>query len=708
MSVWDDLASGLARLEAIVGRAVDRATDVLGAPGADPYRGLVLGPDDVTRWRDRPPGATWADDDDLASSGHGPRLDALGDQFGLDRLDLDLVLVALGPEVDLKYERLYAYLQDDVGQRRPTVELALSLLCDGPAGRLTARARLGTDGALVRQGLIHLDDPPGRAGCGFLGRVLCLDPQFVDAVLGQGGLDPRLVGFCRLERPRGGRGIAGGQPARIASLIREASRTGAPPLIHFQGPPGRGQRLAAETIAEELGVAILSIDLGRLDGGGRDSRGDLPTVAVREGTFQGALLFIDGLGRLGEVGLDGWMQAIERGRAPVIISGPEDWALPPSARSARGILTLPFPRPSAALLRSLWAGAAESLGRSIEPDVVEALADRFRLDVGRIEDAVRSAELSERFETADSAHPQADGEPRTSLGRAALFEAARLRGGQALATLARKVEPRARREDLILPADSLAQLDELCGRAAARGRVLDAWGFGAKLARGKGVSALFAGPSGTGKTMAAEVIAGELGLDLCAIDLAGVVSKYIGETEKNLDAIFRAADDANAVLFFDEADALFGKRSEVRDAHDRYANIEISYLLQKIEHFEGVAILATNLRQNMDDAFTRRLAFCIPFPFPDAADRRRIWASVWPAEAPLAADADLDALAARFPLSGGHIKNMALAAAYLAARDGTAVTMAHLLQAARREFQKMGKVLSDHELEGRPAPEDWS
>ena len=202
------------------------------------------------------------------------------------------------------------------------------------------------------------------------------------------------------------------------------------------------------------------------------------------------------------------------------------------------------------------------------------------------------------------------------------------------------------------------------------------WGFGRKLAQGKGVTALFAGPSGTGKTMAAEVIAGELGLDLYKIDLAGVVSKYIGETEKNLDRIFAAAEDANAILFFDEADALFGKRSEVRDAHDRYANIEIAYLLQKMEEYDGVAILATNLRSNLDEAFVRRLAFTVHFPFPDEADRRRIWRGIWPAATPLAADVDLDFLAAQFKLSGGNIKNIALAAAFLAAADGRPVAMA--------------------------------
>ena len=215
---------------------------------------------------------------------------------------------------------------------------------------------------------------------------------------------------------------------------------------------------------------------------------------------------------------------------------------------------------------------------------------------------------------------------------------------------------------------------------------------------GKGTTAVFAGPSGTGKTIAAEVIANEIKLDLYRVDLASVISKYIGETEKNLDRVFTTAENASAVLFFDEADALFGKRSEVRDSHDRYANIEISYLLQKMEAYEGAAILATNLGQNMDESFLRRFAFNIRFPFPEADSRRRIWSTIWPQETPLACDIDYGYLASRFRFTGGNIKNVALAAAFLAADDGGVVTMTHLLRAIEREFAKMGKPVRCDEL----------
>jgi SpoVK/Ycf46/Vps4 family AAA+-type ATPase len=279
-----------------------------------------------------------------------------------------------------------------------------------------------------------------------------------------------------------------------------------------------------------------------------------------------------------------------------------------------------------------------------------------------------------------------------------LYTASRLHSNRNLAQLAQKITPHYTWEDIVLPADPIEQLQEICERVKYRGRVLAEWGFQHKLAMGKGTNALFAGPPGTGKTMAADIIAHDLGLDLYKIDLSTVVSKYIGETEKNLSRIFDEAETSNAILFFDEADALFGKRTEVRDSHDRYANLEISYLLQKMEEYEGVVILATNLHKNMDDAFRRRMHFIIEFPFPDAPDRRRIWQNIWPANSPLAPELDFDFIAERVVVAGGNIRNIALAAAFLAAADGQTVTMPHLIKATQREYQKMGKLLTGKEF----------
>ncbi len=334
--------------------------------------------------------------------------------------------------------------------------------------------------------------------------------------------------------------------------------------------------------------------------------------------------------------------------------------------------------------RLLWE---HFLGEAELPEPVDltALAGQFQLTTGQIRDAVASAR--------DWARQSGE-----ALSNAALFAAARLYSNPRLSSLARKLQPRFGWDDIVLPSDQRSLLHELINTVRQRPRVLDEWGVGLKLASSRGVTVLFAGPPGTGKTMAAEVISGELGLDLYKIDLSTVVSKYIGETEKNLERIFNEAETSNAILFFDEADSLFGKRSEVRDSHDRYANIEISYLLQRMEAYDGVTILATNLRSNLDEAFTRRLQFAVDFPFPEEADRLRIWNTLFPADVPRASDVDLALLARRFKLAGGNIRNIIVSAAYLAAADGGMVGMGHLLHGTRRELQKMGRLVSEGDM----------
>jgi SpoVK/Ycf46/Vps4 family AAA+-type ATPase len=257
-------------------------------------------------------------------------------------------------------------------------------------------------------------------------------------------------------------------------------------------------------------------------------------------------------------------------------------------------------------------------------------------------------------------------------------------------------------EDLVLPETQKDTLREVAAQVGRRQVVYEQWGFAGRGSRGLGVSALFAGPSGTGKTMAAEVLARELRLDLYRIDLSTVVSKYIGETEKNLRRVFDAAERSGAILFFDEADALFGKRSEVKDSHDRYANIEVNYLLQRMEDYRGLAILATNKKSHLDPAFLRRLRFLVDFPFPDAAHRGRIWRRVLPAAVPVRG-VDFDGLA-RLEIAGGSIRNIAVNAAFLAAEDGGALGMEHLLHAARREYAKLERLVHDGDFRQLAGP----
>jgi SpoVK/Ycf46/Vps4 family AAA+-type ATPase len=315
-------------------------------------------------------------------------------------------------------------------------------------------------------------------------------------------------------------------------------------------------------------------------------------------------------------------------------------------------------------------------------DAGEATA-QFRLGPEQVERAARSARLSAAY--ADR--------PLTGED---LRAGARAQNAAGLERLARRIVPNAGWADLVLPAEAIEHLRELAARAEHRDRVYDEWGMGGS--RGRGITALFAGESGTGKTMAAEVLATALGLDVYTIDLATVVDKYVGETEKNLDRIFAEAEGINGILFFDEADALFGKRSEVRDAHDRYANIEVAYLLQRMEAFAGIAILATNLRANIDEAFARRLDAVVDFPMPDEEHRRRLWDQCLGPLVPRAGDLDLDFCAESFELSGGNIRNIAVAAAYLAAAEARPLEMRDLIRGTRREYRKLGRLVGAAEF----------
>jgi SpoVK/Ycf46/Vps4 family AAA+-type ATPase len=308
-----------------------------------------------------------------------------------------------------------------------------------------------------------------------------------------------------------------------------------------------------------------------------------------------------------------------------------------------------------------------------------SVAEGFRLGPDRVVGAVAAARALAAL----------DGVP---LRAGHLRRGARRQGAPLLGRHARHVEPEVGWADLVLPDGPRAQLEELVLRARERDRVLRQWRLRPGGGRGLGVTALFAGESGTGKTMSAEVVAGELGVALAVVDLSSVVDKYIGETEKNLDRIFTEADRADAVLLFDEADAVFGRRSEVKDSHDRYANLESAFLLQRLESFAGVAVLTTNLRANIDEAFTRRLDLVVDFPFPDPALRATLWRQCL-AGAPCAPDLDLDAVGRDYELSGGAIRSAAVTAAYLAAGRGTPITAEDVLVGARREYQKAGRVV---------------
>ena len=631
-----------------------------------------------------------------------PRISEL---FGLSPFEERALVVCLAPEIDRSYEKLYAYLQDDVTRKKPSVDLLMSLLLGTMSDRLQARAAFEPNGPLLRFRLLHLaDDAAGPTP--LISRFLKLDDRIADFLLGRDRIDARLETIAHVsnqEEDFGSIRLDGDKENQIRvfvnSYFAETTQRKANLVLYFYGPYGSGKRALAELIAGDLGLPLVVGDLARM------REGSLPFeegtwLLGREALLQPAILCLDNFDHLlasdntSKPHLDAVLEMVRHCSVVAILFGDRPWS-PHGLLKKTRFLDVRFAVPDDGERRHLWEAA--SRGFQLAGDVdLGAIASKFRLTQGQIQDALAAAQGRVSLLSPGSG----------SITSRDLNAACRAQSSEKLSTLARKIEPRHVWADIVLPEEVLGQLREICQRVVYRHRVLSDWGFGAKLSLGKGVNALFAGPSGTGKTMATEIIASELGLDLYKIDLSGVVSKYIGETERNLDRVFSAAEDANAILFFDEADALFGKRSEVRDSHDRYANIEISYLLQKMEEYEGLAILATNLKANLDEAFTRRLAFTIHFPFPDDASRLRIWRGIWPASMSLDSGVDLEFLAKQFKLSGGNIKNIALAAAFLAAECNSLVTMAHLLHATRREFQKLGKPVGVDQLRPYAIRED--
>jgi AAA+ superfamily predicted ATPase len=624
------------------------------------------------------------------------RLDELARLFQLSPFDVDALLICLAPELDLRYERLYAYLQDDVTKKRPSVDLILNLLCPSFEAKLAARSHFTAAAPLLKHHLLHLFADPSQHQPPLLSQYLKVDERVVSYLLGSDELDARLLPYARhipsqiqlrdLLVPADVKHrlilLAGGQTAnnKDKGLI-----------LYLQGPYGVGKQATAEALCHELGVGLLVVDGERVLEAEEAAFATMVDLTGREALLQGAALYWTGFEVLLTDEKRLWREVLvrelENRQGLTFLAGDTTWE-PTDALRDRPFVRIEFSRPTYAERVQLWARSLNGHTSGATDVDLLTLASKFRFSGGQIQDAAVTARNLARWRDPENGQ----------VMMADLEAACRLQSNRKLATLAQKITPHYAWDDIILPPDRLDHLREICNYIKFRARVYDEWGFDRKTSLGKGLNILFAGPSGTGKTMAAEIMAGQLGLDLYKIDLSTVVSKYIGETEKNLARIFHEAETSNAILFFDEADALFGRRSEVRDSHDRYANIEVGYLLQKMEEYEGVVILATNFRKNMDDAFVRRMHFTVEFPFPTETERRRIWESIWPAATPRDGSLDLGFMARRFELAGGNIRNIALAAAFLAASDGGLVTMSHLIRATRREYQKMGKVVVEGEF----------
>ncbi|MGW0756870.1 AAA family ATPase [Streptomyces sp. NPDC002814] len=720
-----------ARLRAVEGR-VRHAVGVrrAGDPDPDdPYRGQYLTPEAAARILDEPGGLDVPGEEPWQPPA-GSVLDALARQFGLSPLDLDLLLVAVAPDLDARFERLYGYLNDDLTRRRPTVGLALELC--GLTGAGPDRFRLAPGAPLIEGGLVEVTEPERPP----LSRVLVVPDRVTAHLLGSAQPDARLAGVLAEARED--------PTAEEAEVHRTAAAamTGVG-LVHLRSRGGDAEGLAAAAL-HAAGLRPLALDAVAL----ARRPADVPELAratAREARLTGAGVVLGPLESLpaepAERARTLWTLCAALRGIPLFTHGTGGWS-PEWASDTPVTLTVPPPSPERqavrwrhALERAAGNGSAtggvtgfprtagadpttggptRGVGDGSAPDDADAFARAAGngATAGEADSLARAASDAEELASAVAAHRLDAGQLRRAAdvavrtaalaGRAVrpddVRAAVRAQNGAGLDRLARRVEPGVRWDDLVLPPTTHRRLRELALRARHREQVLGQWGMRPGGGRGRGVIALFAGESGTGKTMSAEVVAADLGMDLYVVDLSTVVDKYIGETEKNLERIFTEASAVNAVLLFDEADAIFGKRSEVKDAHDRHANIESAYLLQRMESFDGIAVLTTNLRANLDEAFTRRLDVVADFPVPDAGHRLALWDRCLGDRLPRADDLDLAFCADRFELAGGSIRACAVTAAYLAAESGDPLTMRQVVTAVAQEYRKLGRLVLEGEF----------
>jgi SpoVK/Ycf46/Vps4 family AAA+-type ATPase len=608
----------------------------------------------------------------------------VAERFGLSAAEVDLLLVALAPELEPRYETLYAYLQDDVTRKRPSVDLALNLICRSEREKLFARRFLAPGAPLVHFHMLELLEEPHDRQATLLRKFLKIEDSMLRFLLEHAPTSLALGNFVVPRTSIEELEVDEATRTQLRNLVDSVQRAATAKTVIRVVGSGRAE---LEAVAAALGQAqqrpLITVDLAALEGAAADINGLIRDVAL----FDAALaVFAD----TPEVPAEAeeprrppqarkqlW-RALDELPVHAIALGPESifGEMPLDLR----IWKIELKAASFEQRRQTWETALAGLSGDADAG---RLADTFRFGGPHIRQAITLG-----HSLAALRNPSA---PAPSMSD--LLEAGRALGGSNLRRFATVIQPRYSWADIVLPDDKRHQLEHIATRVKHRRTVHYDWGFSDKLSRGKGLNVLFAGQSGVGKTMAAEVLANELSLVLFQIDLSSVVSKYIGETEKHLAAIFREAEMSQSLLFFDEADSLFGKRTEVKDAHDRYANLEVNYLLQRIEQYEGLVILATNMQRNLDDAFLRRMQEVIDFPFPDDALRERIWRQHLPASAPREANIDYGFLARQFKLTGGNIKNAVMTAAFLAAGENKKISMTHMIRGVRMEIQKQGRLV---------------
>ena len=619
----------------------------------------------------------------LADSGGTPAIQVLVRLFRLTPFERDVLLLCLAPELDPAFERLYAYVQDDATRKYATPHLALSLFTSDAHAAAQGRQSLTPDAVLRRLQLLSLEPATGSsltAGSA----PLRLPERVANYLLGTNQLDER-VGA--LLTPLTSTVLSEAHVKLLDQLQRHLEAEGKKgpwPAINVVGPPESGKRAMAFALCEGVGLRPCELDVSALPASGRE-RYDLFRLIEREAVLSQFGVYFDHQRAGAQPSNLDTNTVVEQLSVFLVLGSSEAW------RGDRRLIAAHLPKSDPASQTALWQQALSQVPNSLNGEL-RSLVQQFEFGPTAIGRIVSAARARAQLQASD---------PSAQITAHDLWAECKERAGTQLEALAQRIVACHGWDDIVLPGDVMLQLREIAAQVALRPQVYEAWGFGAKLNRGRGISALFAGPSGTGKTLAAEILASHLDLEMYRIDLSGVVSKYIGETEKNLKRVFDAAEQGGAILFFDEADALFGKRSEVKDSHDRYANIEVNYLLQRMEDYRGLAILATNKKSHLDQAFMRRLRFLVDFPFPDAAQRAQIWQTAFPAQAALE-QLDYRALG-RLEIPGGNIKNIALNAAFLAADQAQSIRMDHVYRAARREYAKIDKLVSETEF-GRYVP----
>jgi hypothetical protein len=603
-------------------------------------------------------------------------LPRLAEVFGLSPAEVDLLLIALGPELEPRYEKVYSYLQVDATRKRPSVDLALNLICRSAAEKVYARQLLSAGAPLLYYKLLSLQEDPQDRQPTFLRRFLKAEDSVVRYLVGQDrgadqpGTAANQIKDLELDEATQARltnlaiAVAHWQPRtrHVIQLITSAT----PPALRV-----------AEAVCVALRATPIRLELSQVQAEPASA-----AAAVRDAALAKGILVVAG-GDTADPQAERLLWAAVNGSLlTVILLGPSSAfsAIPADAQPWR----VDVPPSGYEQRRKAWTDALTGTPAASEAG---KLADTFSFGPSVIRQTTRLARSIAALRDPSSVKPTAED----------VRDASRDLTTPNLSRFALALTPKFSWDDLVLPDDRMRQLQGVEARLRYRALVHREWGFGGKLSRGKGLTVLFTGPPGTGKTMAAEVLAGALSLTLYQIDLSTVVSKYIGETEAHLSAIFREAESSQVLLFFDEAEALFGKRTEVKDAHDRYANIEVNYLLQRIEQYEGIVVLATNFHRNLDEAFLRRISEVIEFPTPDEVGREQIWRKHFPDKAPVK-EIDYAFLAKQFKLTGGGIRNVAMSAAYAAAQSGGKIDMSHIIPAVEAEYQKQGRLVMDSEL----------